>query len=204
MDGMPRESPHTRSLGERLRDLRESEGRTLREVAAKAGVNHGYLSQLERGEVSEPAPSMLHKIADAYGESFLTLMRWAGYVESDESGITTNQARGLSYLGDDVSDRAAASRQFSMRSGPDVRPSPSPLPVSTESCRRATPPRSGRRSSSCCAAPMPSGPATRLDQVLEVSELVVTGEITSRSMSADSYAVCSVVSWTKCCRNCRE
>lgn len=92
------------TLGDRLRALRESEGWSLREVATKAGVNHGYLSQLERGDVSQPGPAMLHKLAQGYGESFLTLMRWAGYVEADESGLTGNQRRALSYLGDDVSD----------------------------------------------------------------------------------------------------
>ncbi len=92
------------TLGDRLRALRESEGWSLREVATKAGINHGYLSQLERGDVSQPGPAMLHKLAEGYGESFLTLMRWAGYVEADDSGLTGNQRRALSYLGDDVSD----------------------------------------------------------------------------------------------------
>lgn len=92
------------SLGDRLRTLRASEGWSLREVAAKAGVNHGYLSQLERGEVSQPAPSMLHRLAEGYGESFVTLMRWAGYVDAEGPGVSANQARALSYLGDDVSD----------------------------------------------------------------------------------------------------
>ena len=58
MKGVGGQRSSVRTLGERLRELRESQGRTLREVAAKAGVNHGYLSQLERGEVSQPAPAM--------------------------------------------------------------------------------------------------------------------------------------------------
>src|SRR3954453_4630898 len=104
---MPKRKPDKAaepSLGDRLRALRESEGWSLREVATKAGVNHGYLSQLERGDVSQPGPAMLHKLAEGYGESFLTLMRWVGYVEADGSGLSGNQQRALSYLGDDVSD----------------------------------------------------------------------------------------------------
>lgn len=88
-------------LGTRLRDLREEKGVSLREVAKTAGVNHGYLSQLERNEVAAPAPSILQKVAPAYGVPFPVLMEWAGYIES---GLSANQQRALSYLGEDVSD----------------------------------------------------------------------------------------------------
>ena len=90
-------SEQTRSsLGDRLREHREQRGWSLREVAGRAGVNHGDLSQLERNEVAEPAPSMLHKLATGYNEPFLVLMQWAGYVEE---GLSANQARALSYSG---------------------------------------------------------------------------------------------------------
>lgn len=92
------------SLGDRLRALRETQERSLREVAAKAGINHGYLSQLERGEVAEPAPSMLHKVAAGYDVPFAVLMQWAGYVEPSEGGLSANQAIALKLLGDDVSE----------------------------------------------------------------------------------------------------
>lgn len=91
-------------LGERLREYREGRGWSLREVAAKAGVNHGYLSQLERGDVAEPAPSMLHKVATGYDIPFSVLMQWAGYVEAHESPLTANQEIALKYLGEEVSD----------------------------------------------------------------------------------------------------
>jgi hypothetical protein len=71
---------------------------------ARAEVNHGYLSLLERGEVTEPAPSMLHKLARGHDLPFIVLMRWVGYVEADEKDLTQNQAIALSYLGDDMSD----------------------------------------------------------------------------------------------------
>ena len=122
---------------------------------------------------------MLHKIADAYGESFLTLMRWAGYVESDESGITTNQARALSYLGDDVSDgelaaikavldaiRARRATFAQSAASLDGELSPSDAAEIRSQVLKLL-----RRADALGAVP------TRLDQVLEVSELVVTGEI---------------------------
>jgi transcriptional regulator with XRE-family HTH domain len=86
-------------LGPRLRELRGD--RSLRDVAKQAGVNHGYLSQLERGEVTAPAPAILQRLAKGYGVPFPVLMNWAGYMES---GLSANQERALSYLGSDVSD----------------------------------------------------------------------------------------------------
>ena len=93
-------------LGARLRELRARKGLGLREVAARAKVNHGYLSQLERGEVAQPAPSMLQKLARGYDEPFIVLMRWAGYIE--DGPISANQARALSYMGEDLSDQELA------------------------------------------------------------------------------------------------
>ena len=37
-------------LGDVLRDARRAQGRTLREISAKAAVSLGYLSEVERGE----------------------------------------------------------------------------------------------------------------------------------------------------------
>jgi Zn-dependent peptidase ImmA (M78 family) len=88
-------------LGAKLRALRREKGLGLREVASIADVNHGYLSQLERGEVSQPAPQILQKLAKGYGVPFAVLMDWAGYIET---GLSPNQERALSYLGEDISD----------------------------------------------------------------------------------------------------
>jgi len=96
------------SLGKRLRELRKQNGWSLREVATRSGVNHGYLSQLERGEVTQPAPAMLHKLARGYEEPFIVLMQWADYVNEDspagQQRLSANQVRALKYLGDEVSD----------------------------------------------------------------------------------------------------
>jgi transcriptional regulator with XRE-family HTH domain len=89
-------------LGARLRELRKEKDLGLREVATKAEVNHGYLSQLERGEVAQPAPAILHKLSKGYGVPFPVLMDWAGYIEA---GLSANHERALSYLGDEISDQ---------------------------------------------------------------------------------------------------
>src|SRR4051812_31176498 len=91
-------------LGPRLRALREEKGMSLRKVERESGINSGYLSQLERGEIAQPTPSVLHKVAKAYGEPLGTLMSWAGYIEDDPAGVSPNAKRALSYLGDDFTD----------------------------------------------------------------------------------------------------
>jgi hypothetical protein len=47
---------------------------------------------------------MLHRLAEGYQEPFVLLMSWAGYVDAEGGELSANQARALSYLGDEVSD----------------------------------------------------------------------------------------------------
>lgn len=53
-----------RQLGAVLRRHRETQHRTLRDVAAAAGVSLGYLSEVERG-VKEASSELLASICDA-------------------------------------------------------------------------------------------------------------------------------------------
>ena len=51
-------------LGEVLRERRQEQGRTLRDVAAAGAVSLGYLSEVERG-VKEASSELLGAICDA-------------------------------------------------------------------------------------------------------------------------------------------
>ncbi len=51
-------------LGESLREIRMSEGRTLREVSGAARVSLGYLSEVERGQ-KEASSELVQAICDA-------------------------------------------------------------------------------------------------------------------------------------------
>jgi transcriptional regulator with XRE-family HTH domain len=162
-------------LGTRLRELREEKGLGLREVAKKAGVNHGYLSQLERGEVTAPAPSILQRIAPAYGVPFPVLMDWAGYIES---GLSANQQRALSYLGDEVSDTelglVRAFLDAIRKQGatlPQLARLDAELPDEEIARIRSYVLALLRRADVVDLVPTP------FDQVLEVARLVSTGEI---------------------------
>lgn len=53
-----------REVGDVLRRLRQSQGRTLRDVSAAASVSLGYLSEIERGE-KEASSEVLAMICDA-------------------------------------------------------------------------------------------------------------------------------------------
>jgi transcriptional regulator with XRE-family HTH domain len=53
-----------RELGDVLRERRQSQGRTLREVSSTASVSLGYLSEIERGE-KEASSELLAAICAA-------------------------------------------------------------------------------------------------------------------------------------------
>jgi transcriptional regulator with XRE-family HTH domain len=162
-------------LGAKLRKHREDNDLGLREVAKKAGVNHGYLSQLERADVSEPAPAILQRLAPGYGIPFPILMEWAGYIES---GLSANQQRALNYLGEDVSDSELqlvrafldAIRKQSATSHGLVRLD-GELPTDEISRIRAYVLALLQRSDAAGLLPTPIG------QVLDVARLVSAGEI---------------------------
>lgn len=55
-----------RELGDVLREQRQEQGRTLRDVSAAAKVSLGYLSEIERGE-KEASSELLASVCDALG-----------------------------------------------------------------------------------------------------------------------------------------
>ena len=59
---------------------------------------------MERGEVKQPKPQVLRRLAIAYDEPFELLMQLAGYIETDPEGLSPNARRALSFLGPNPSD----------------------------------------------------------------------------------------------------
>lgn len=64
-------------IGEVLRDFRLQKGRTLRQVAGRASVALGYLSEVERGQ-KEASSEILASVADALDVPISTIMREVG------------------------------------------------------------------------------------------------------------------------------
>jgi len=84
-------------LGTYLRETRERNGMTLRDVekAAKedkdigAELSTGYLSLLERDQVRQPSPRILHALAKVYHEDYIHLMKLAKYLPEDSSATAS-------------------------------------------------------------------------------------------------------------------
>ncbi|MFN3707046.1 helix-turn-helix domain-containing protein [Microcella sp.] len=64
-------------IGEVLRDVRLQKGRTLRQVASRASVALGYLSEVERGQ-KEASSEILASVAEALDTPISTIMREVG------------------------------------------------------------------------------------------------------------------------------
>ncbi len=61
-------------IGDVLRDFRLQKGQTLRQVAGKASVALGYLSEVERGQ-KEASSEIIASLADALDVPVSTIMR---------------------------------------------------------------------------------------------------------------------------------
>ena len=63
-----------REIGDVLRDIRQRQGRTLREVSSAAQVSLGYLSEVERGQ-KEASSELLSSIATALSVPLSMVLR---------------------------------------------------------------------------------------------------------------------------------
>ena len=105
-------------LGSELKKLRESKGDSLRQVEKQTGVSNAYLSQLESGKVTKPAPNILHKLSEHYGTSYKKLMELAGYLnrqnssESETHSLTSLQVELLREGEDLTADEVKAVAAF--------------------------------------------------------------------------------------------
>lgn len=75
-------------IGEVLRDFRQQKGRTLRQVASRASVALGYLSEVERGQ-KEASSEILASVAEALDVPISTIMREVGDRLSVLEGLQT-------------------------------------------------------------------------------------------------------------------
>ena len=64
-------------IGDVLRDYRQQQGQTLRQVASRASVALGYLSEVERGQ-KEVSSEILAAVTEALGVSMSSVMRRVG------------------------------------------------------------------------------------------------------------------------------
>ncbi|MFC7597054.1 helix-turn-helix domain-containing protein [Terrabacter sp. GCM10028922] len=89
--------------GRLLRGLRTRQGRTLAEVAARAGISVAYLSEVERG-LKEPSSEVLEAICIALGSSITGLV---GAAHRELRDLTSDGATGGRVL--DLTSRVGSS-----------------------------------------------------------------------------------------------
>jgi HTH-type transcriptional regulator, competence development regulator len=81
-------------LGQTLSNTRRIKQRSLRSVAEGAEISPTYLQKLERGEVGDPSPHVLHRLSEELGLDYGNLMRRAGYFIPTSGRKTTAASRG--------------------------------------------------------------------------------------------------------------
>ena len=113
------------SMGAYLRQVRTKQQLSLRDVQqlAKekrlgAELSSGYLSMVERDEVKEPSPRILHTLASIYEIDYIDLMRRARYIPTETSMEGAQPAfvafRGASQLSEEQQDRVQRMIDFEL------------------------------------------------------------------------------------------
>ena len=79
-------------FGDHVREVREQRRKddprfSLRQVAARVGIEPTYLSKLERGELAPPSEETTRRIAEDLGEDPDMLLALAGKVSGDLQAI---------------------------------------------------------------------------------------------------------------------
>lgn len=82
-------------LGRQLQKVRETRDLSLKAVADPAEISPTYLQKLERGEVMNPSPHILHRLARVLDVSYVELMKLAGYVVPTEHEIEARNGRSV-------------------------------------------------------------------------------------------------------------
>jgi len=70
-----------KSLGKTLKELRDIQQFTLRQVEEATGISNAYLSQLENDKISKPSANVLYKLSNIYNVELNTLLAAAGIIE---------------------------------------------------------------------------------------------------------------------------
>lgn len=80
------------SFGSYIKELRETNKLSQRELAEKSGISNAEISRLESGERKKPSPMSLKVIAPFLGVAYEELMQKAGYIEEtiDHQSYTEN------------------------------------------------------------------------------------------------------------------
>lgn len=88
-------------MGEVLRDVRLRRGDTLRQVAGRASVALGYLSEIERGQ-KEPSSEILASVAEALDTPLSQIYHEVGNRIADHERAAAREERLVGLIPDTV------------------------------------------------------------------------------------------------------
>jgi transcriptional regulator with XRE-family HTH domain len=77
-----RAEPAEPQLGDVLRRARLHHQLSLRDVERRTEIPNAHLSQIERGRIRRPDPSIVFELAQLYRLNYALLAKWAGYVDA--------------------------------------------------------------------------------------------------------------------------
>ncbi len=103
----------TQTIGTHLRQIRESRDWSLRDVEklTDGKLRSGYLSQVETGQIVQPSPAALEKLAGVYGQDYATLLAWAGYSMPTQTDIPVH-VMAMAYTIGNLSEEESEELQF--------------------------------------------------------------------------------------------
>lgn len=79
------------SFGDYIRKLRMDRKLSLRDVAAGTGISVSYLTQIEHGRRGVPGVPILKRMAPLYKVPLRDLLKYAGYLEEEETRILSDE-----------------------------------------------------------------------------------------------------------------
>jgi HTH-type transcriptional regulator, competence development regulator len=74
-------------FGSYIKEVRDSKGLSLNQVALYSDISAAQLSRIENGKRGVPKPSTIKKIAEALKLDYQELMRIAGHIPSDDEKL---------------------------------------------------------------------------------------------------------------------
>lgn len=91
-----------KTLGQELKNARETRKMSLREVQDITGISNAYLSQLEHDKVKKPSANILYKLSQVYKMDFDLLMAVAGIIESTDQKEGPKSLSGFALSSDEL------------------------------------------------------------------------------------------------------
>lgn len=79
-------------IGKFLKNTREKQKLTLRNVQELTGISNAYLSQVENAKIKKPSPSILHKLATCYKLSYEHLLELSGHPAPTANALSTKSS----------------------------------------------------------------------------------------------------------------